>query len=331
MVLKNWEWSIIARCTMDEENEEEIRLIKKYGAAPIDLLNITHKQKGEKAKKTFSKEIIERTRGNKFHSSDKTQLGKMFLRQSGKLKPVINLKSKRSFESASEASRLENIPLSTIRLCCKSGKMLSDDTRYAYLNLADEPILTKGHAIDNYIGIRADSKRVKNLINGKVYKNIKEVSETYKLSSSSIEGNVNGKYMTLKNKWVFCYLDDNGKEILTERHIKGLSTIKNVGAIKYVAWYVDDTEMKDLYYFKTLDEIVEKLNIKSKSHITSVCKGKRTHAEKWRFAYFNNETKKPVLTDKHNDKAKKIIRKIICLNDNKIFANGVEAGIHYRP
>lgn len=327
--LKNWEWSIIARCFIENEIEEEIKLIKRYGAAPIDLLNTTHGQKFKNEKKLFSKIIIERARGNKFHSSDKSELGKIFLRHSGKIRPVINLKSKKVFESATEASKLENHPLSRIRLCCKTGKMLNDGTRYAYLDLNDEPIITEGHSTNTYVGKREDSKKVKNLINGKVYDSIKEVSEEYKLSSSSIEGNVNGKYMTLKNKWVFCYLDNEGNEILTEKHYKGLSTIKNIDSVKYVAWYVDDNEMKDLYYFKTLDEICDKLNIKSKSHISSVCKGNRSHAEKWRFAYFDNETKKPILTEKHTSKAKKIIRKIICLNDNKVFENGVEAGIHY--
>ena len=207
--------------------------------------------------------------------------------------------------------------------------MLNDGTRYAYLDLNDEPITTEGHSTNIYIGKRVDSKKVKNLINGKVYESIKEVSEEYKLSSSSIEGNVNGKYMTLKNKWVFCYLDNEGNEILTENHHKGLSIVKNIDSVKYVAWYIDDTEMKDLYYFKTLDEICDKLSIRSKSHISGVCKGNRTHAEKWRFAYFDNETKKPILNEKHHSKAKKIIRKIICLNDNKVFENGVEAGIYY--
>ena len=55
-----------------------------------------------------------------------------------------------------------------------------------------------------------------------------------------------------------------------------------------------------------------------------------THAEKWRFAYFDNETKKPILKEKHSNSAKKIIRKIICLNDNNIFENGADAGIYYK-
>jgi hypothetical protein len=209
------------------------------------------------------------------------------------------------FESETQAAYIENIPRSTIHLSCSTGKMLLDDTRYAYLDINNEPILTKGHLENKYIGNRANRKKIKNLINGKVYNSFNEASKEYKLSDSSIEGCVNGKYMTLKKKWVFCYLDENGNEILTENHKKGLEKIKNIDSIKYVAWYVDDKSMKELFYFKSLDEICEKLNIKSKAHISNVCKGERTHVEKWRFAYFNNETKNPILTDKHRNKAKK--------------------------
>jgi hypothetical protein len=325
---KNWEWSIISRCTIDNETEEEIKLIKKFGAAPIDLLNKSHGQKLEIKKRLFSKEIIERTRGNKSPAYEKSKLAKMFLRQSGKLKPVINLKTEKIFESETQAGNIENIPRGTIRLSCLTGKMLPDNTRYAYLNINNVPILTKGHEKDEFIGKRA--RKIKNLINGKVYNNVNEVSKEYKISKSCADGAARGEYMILLKKWVFCFLDENGNEILTENHKKGLEKIKNIGSDKYVAWYVDDLEMKDVFYFKSLDEICEKLNIKSKSHILSVCKGERTHAEKWRFAYLDDGTKNPILTDKHRNKAKKVIRKVICLNDNKVFQNGTEAGIYYK-
>jgi len=327
--LKNWEWSIISRCNTKTENQIEKEQILKFGATPIDLLNKTHGQKVKVKKMLFFKEITDRTRANKYHPSEKSELGKLFLRQAGKLKPVINLITNKIFESVSHASKLEMIALSTIRICCITGKLARDGSRYAYLDLDNVPILTEGHSQLNYIGKRTDSKRIKNLINGKIYKNLLEASIEYNVSKSSIDQSAKGKYMTLKNKWVFCYLDNNGNELLTENHKRGLNTIKNINSIKYVAWYVDDIEMKTLYYFKTLDEICDKLKIENKSHIISVCKGERTHAEKWRFSYFDTETKKPVLTEKHKLKARKIIRKVICLNDKKIFTNGVAAGIHY--
>ena len=35
-------------------------------------------------------------------------------------------------------------------------------------------------------------------------------------------------------------IDNEGNEILTENHKKGLDIIKNIDNVKYVAWYVDD-------------------------------------------------------------------------------------------
>jgi hypothetical protein len=327
---RNWEWNIIHKCSIENEIEEEKRLIKKLGATPIDLLNTTHGQKVKNKAFLFSKEIIDRTRNNKAFKIEKSQLGKQFLRQAGKLKPVMNLKSKKIYESLNQASIMENVPVATIRLSCLTGKMLSDSTRYAYLDLDDAPILTEGHNENTYTGQRVNIKRIKNLINGKIFDSITEASQEYSISDASIQGCASGKYSTLKNKWVFCYLDKNGTELLTEKHKKGLEKLKKAGQTKYVAWYVDDLEMKNLFYFKTLDEISQKLEIKNKGHIKSVCDGKRSHVEKWRVAYFDNSTEKPVLTDTHKQKSKKIIRKIICLNDNKIFQNGAEAGIFYK-
>jgi hypothetical protein len=56
------------------------------------------------------------------------------------------LKTGKEYKSTSEASRLENIGITTIRLSCESGKMLHDETKYAYLDLNDKPILTLGHS-----------------------------------------------------------------------------------------------------------------------------------------------------------------------------------------
>lgn len=328
--LKNWEWNIIAKCPIEKEFEKEKELIEKFGAAPIDLLNVTYGQKKQEKKTVYSKKIIERTRGNKFHSTKKSELGKMFLRQSGKIKPIINLKTKVVYESETKASELENVSRSTIRLSCSTGKMIADGTRYAYLDIEDNPILTEGHSKNQYIGQRKSSKKIKNLINGKIYNNISEVVNEYNISSSCADGAARGNYMTAKNKWVFCFLDENGKEIITERHKKGLKKIQNQDAIKYVVWHIDDVSLKDKLYFKTLDEICIKLDISGKSHIKGVCDGKRAHVQKWRIAYFDNQTKQPILTEKHKNAPRKVIRKIICLNDKKVFSSGVEAGIYYK-
>ncbi len=328
--LRNWEWKMIAQCSIEDEFQKEKELIEKYGAAPVDLLNVTHGQKTKRKKDHINKSIVERIKGNVSHTTDKSELGNLFLRQAGKLKPVVNLRTNKKYHSASSAARNENLPISTLRNCCDSGKMLRDGTRYAYLDIHDKPILNKGHQEEHYIGDRAQSRKVKNLINDKVHKNCYDAAKYYKTSTSTIDGAARGKYLTALGKYVFCFIDENGKDIITERHKKGLAKIKKIDNVKYVAWHVDDLLMDSLFYFKTLDEICAKLNLKGKSHIKGVCDGKRSHVDKWRVAYFDSIAKAPKLTERHKQIPRKVIRRVICLNDKKEFDSGADAGIYYK-
>jgi hypothetical protein len=205
--------------------------------------------------------------------------------------------------------------------------MLTDGTRYAYLDLSNQPVLSDEHHKEIYIG--PINKKVKNLITGKVFVNASEAAIAHNLSLSSLQGNASGTYMTLKDKWVFCYLDENGIELKSDTHEKGLEKLRSINVTKYIAWHVDDLTCKDPSYFKSLDEICDKLKLRSKSHIKGVCDGVRSHTEKWKIAYFDNEKQEPILTERHNKKAKKIIRKVICLDDKKIFKNASEAGSFY--
>ena len=86
--------------------------------------------------------------------------------------------------------------------------------------------------------------------------------------------------------------------------------------------------MENLSYFKNLIEIKKALSIKSTSHILSVCKGERSHAQNLRFAKLDINGN-PVLMDKHKSAPKKIARKVICLNDERIFISAAEAGREY--
>lgn len=323
----NWDWSILERCTVDEEYMKEKEWIKKLGAMSVDLLNDTHKNKiSNNSNNKFSNKITDKTRGNNVHSYKKSELGIHFLRASGKIKPVINLKTKKVYNSQTKAAEKENITVATIKLCCKTGKMLSDGTRYANLDMNDSPILVEGHNKDNYV---SKKRRIKNLVNNKTYNSVSDVVKEYKISKSCADGAARGTYMTVKNEWVFCFLDENGKEILTENHKKGLKKINEKNITKYVAWHIDDVDMKHLRYFKTLKGLCDSLEIKNKSHIKSVCEGKRHHAENWRVAYFDNVDKQPILKEKHKEKVRKRLRKITCLNDKKTFSSGIEAGRYY--
>ena len=323
----NWYWQVVAKCPRDDEYKIEKEYIAKFNAQKVDLLNTTHNKQKKVNTKPQSKLVIKNLVRNKTPGSLKSDLGKLFLREAGKIKPVINLTSKKVFESVTEAAKLENIPKSTIKLSCETGKMFKDRTRYAYLDLSDQPLLYEGHHQEIYIG--SGTKKVKNLTTGKVFNSASEAAKSYNLSISALQGNASGEYMTLKGKWVFCYLDVDGNELRTERHEKGLKKLKSIDLTKYIAWHIDDLARKDPSYFKSLDEICKKLNLRSKSHIKGVCDGLRSHTQKWRIAYFDNEKQEPILTERHNKKAKKIVRKVICLDDRKVFQNATEAGSFY--
>jgi group I intron endonuclease len=327
--LNNWEWSIIETCDAKDEYEREEKYITQFGAAPIDLLNVTHIRKTRNLRnKKYSIKILQKNKGNRIIPSGKSELGKLFARTSGQLKPVINLKTNRRYESALETARNENKSISTIRICCSSGKMLDDGTRYAYLNLDNEPDLKEGHSKEHYLGKR-ETRAVKNLINGKVYKSIHDAAKEYDISKSCVDGVARGKYLTVRGRWVFCYLDENGLEMINERHKKGIEKVKNKDSIKYVAWHIDDQNITSPRYYKNLDELCSKLNIKNKGHVRAVCEGRRSHVEKWRIAFYDQNTEKPNLYESHNKAPKKVIRKVVCLNDKKEFSCGLEAGRFY--
>jgi hypothetical protein len=75
---KNWEWTVIVECVIENELLEEKKYIKKYGAISIDLLNVKHGQKKEE------KRNIKRIGSYRTKTTNKSELGNIFLRKSRK-------------------------------------------------------------------------------------------------------------------------------------------------------------------------------------------------------------------------------------------------------
>ena len=169
------------------------------------------------------------------------------------------------------------------------------------------------------------SRKIKNLINGKIYDDAKQAAIEYKTLTKLMHAYARGEYLICQEKWVFCY--DNAEP--TNKQIKAVEKIQNKDQIKYGAWPVDDMQREFLTYYKTLDDLCEKLHIKSKSHVKSVCDGTRSHVEGWRVANYSSETNELLLKETHLKEAPKIIQKVICLNDGKPFDNCTEAGRYY--
>lgn len=104
--------------------------------------------------------------------------------------------------------------------------------------------------------------------------------------------------------------------------------------INYISWpayltYEEAYEQKDLIYHKNISEMCYNLSIKNKSHIKAVCEGTRSNVDSYRLAKYDAEKNCPILHETHNKQCKKIVRKVICLNDNKIFDNFSKAAKEY--
>lgn len=330
--LLNWDWKEIARCSQDQVFELEKKFIKEFSAFPVDLLNTVHATRKTKASSyQHSQEIEKNIKSNKYLKADKTELGTAILRASGRIKPVINLKTKKKYESINKAAEKENLSRFIIKSCCDSGKMRKDGTRFAFLDLENKPILNSGHQEKVYVGHK---KRkyigIKDLVTGKSFEDVKSASEHYSVSENTIRAAAIGTHKTLKEKWVLCYIGHGNVDIVTSRHREGMNKVKNVGNNKYIAWHTDDTNRQSPLYFKTLDEICKKLDIEHKSHIPSICNGERSHTQRWRFALLDSDTGDPILYEKHNQPPKKLNRKIISLNDEKVFKSAAEAGRFYK-
>lgn len=186
-------------------------------------------------------------------------LAAKFRQLDGSLKPVLNMHTNQKFQSISEASRNDKISLSSIKNSCITGKKLSNEYRYAYIDLKGEPLITESHLKNHYLPTK--TKKIK------------------------------------------------------ERDF-----------IKFIAWptslSLEEAEFQNkVFYFKDLDEITKKLSIKHTSNIKELCEGKRSHRNGYKVAYYNNEKNIAELTSQHMKPSRKFIRRVMCMNDNKIFDN----------
>ena len=184
------------------------------------------------------------------------------------------------------------------------------------------PILTEGHK--NQI---PRTKRVKNLSTGKIFEGANQAATTHNVRSQLVQAVCSGKYQTCKGM-SFCYLDDSGSEILTASHHKYFEHQKQVSSTTYAAYHASDTNYTKPYLFDSIDELCQTLNL-PKSHILAVCRGERQHVNGYRIARYDKDNNQPILTDAHKRPIRKILRKVLCLDDNQLFDTPAAAGRHY--
>jgi hypothetical protein len=142
-------------------------------------------------------------------------------REDGLIKPVYNITRQQRYESVSEAVKINNISFSCIRNSCTRGTTAKDGCLYAFIDPNDKIRLTENHqkTLRNekptYIG--KSTQKVKNLITGTIYNSSKEAAQKYGVSYVYMRRCITDT-LILKKKYIFCYLNKDGTENITNAH-----------------------------------------------------------------------------------------------------------------
>ena len=152
--------------------------------------------------------------------------------------------------------------------------------------------------------------RVKCLTLDKVCKDEEEAAENYKKPSYIIRRICKGKqkYVRWKGRQLtFCYVDDQGNEILEEKHKKYIEKLKKKAKTHIAAFPLQTDYIEPEYSAidaKTLSEKIKEATGKypHPSHILEVCEGKRQHSCGFRFAYWDPINRKATQEDLHKKK-----------------------------
>jgi hypothetical protein len=318
--LKHWNWRELERCEDDVVLEREQYWIKEMDAVGIDLLNIVHRRSKLKTGNVINKP---------YKKSTSISVNKLLIEE-GLIKPVINLVTLTRYDSLAEAGRKEKDSKDAIRRSCKQGIPTLTGNVFAFIDIDNNPILTENHKkkISRSQGIKRKTfsrrKKVRNIDKDQLFQNVDEAAEKYKVSANQIQAVCSGKANTAKNM-VFCYINDEGENILTERHLEYLNKREQ----KYAVFKIEDREFLNPEIFNSTIDIGEKYGINT-SHILSVCRGERQHTKDLVITFWDANSNSPILKKKHLEPIKKQIRKVICLDDDIVFDNAIVAARHYR-
>lgn len=239
--------------------------------------------------------------------------------EDGKVKPVCNITNGSFYNSLSESSRIEKISISLIKKSCETGLRLKNMCRYAYF-INGELDLKEGHFIQSW----DKPFQIKELTTGMVFNNVKDASVYFGVTPQHIYQLARGKFSTLHHKYALCYLDENGKEILTDNHLDTLKKLSEKNMYKYAVWHIDESVDNHIKY-KSISEMP---HVKTRHHVRSVCMGERNHINNFRIAYLD-ENGSPILTPKHMSNNCRVVKRVICLNDGAVFENAHQASKHY--
>ena len=325
MGLRNFEWKELGRYPRGEILEQERRIIRELSAQSIEVLNTTHTS--ERSKRTRDKQRS--ALGGRLGAAHawRKKTARQWMQRSGKLLPCICLETGEKFGSLLEAERKchkrkghDSRP--GIKKSCETGLPTLDGRRYAYLDIDGNPMLTKGHQKSV-----SRTRGVMNLSTGARFENAAAAAKACGQSEMSIRSCCAGKYMTAGGM-VFCYLDADGHEILTESHHRNRAETELRQRRGFAAWRIEDVDRKRLWTADTTDDLAKLIGI-SRTHMISICQGKRQHDNGWRVAFYDKANNKIDLTEAHSAVIRKQLRSVVCLDGNRIYRGPTEAAKHY--
>jgi len=320
MGLKNFQWKELERCPRNEILNREMKWIKELAAQSIEILNTTYTRNPDRRSGVLIRSRI----NSKIAGSHawQNQTAKKWMQLSGKILPCINLLTGEKFESLLDAERRGPDRRPSIKTSCEKGLPTINGNRYAFIDIEGNPILTKSHNKS-----LPRTRRVKNLNTGTIYNSLADAAKSSGASENIIQGCCKGKYKTAGGL-VFCYVNDNDEEMLTETHRRYHTEMEQKKNLAFAAWKIEDFERKHLIIEETPAKLAEFIEI-NPSHILGICRGERQHDHGWRIAFYNKSSKHLDLKEAHLSKVKKQIRKVICLDDNSIYNSCSNAAMHY--
>lgn len=246
----------------------------------------------------------------------------------GKIIPVKNLNTGVVFRSLCQAEKLEKIGRASIKRSCETGYLAMNDCRYAYVDLEDKEKLTEGHKKQLTTRIRRCYSAIEHLGTGKTFRTVEEAAKAFNLKTNNVQAVCGNQYKTTKGH-SFCYIDHDGKKVIKSKHKQVIEELRAKERYCLAVYELEDTKYQHPQLFATTVEIAETLGIRNRTHIPAVVEGKRSHVEGYRVAKYDKREKKPILTEKHKRAPRKVIRKVICLDDSKVFESCSDAARNY--
>ncbi len=310
--IDNWIWEIIEKdlkTNVDLDSAEQ-KYIQDYLEKGYNLVNIIHNPDHIKNAQTTEQKI----KYSKYGAARAWDITNRYAHKaryfSGKIKPVINLTTKKKYNTITELRNKENIStLLTHKLCETGEPNPKNGNQYAFLDPDNNPILHEGHKKSYPILQKIELVKINTGISNRC--TLFEASfqigcllnELTKMKILKMRGKTN--CITCKGFMIFA-LDDNGERILTKSHSKILDKMKNEKKIVYV-WFWD--RLKSQWQFdkkiagysavsEYLSNIIGGLPQFHKSKITEILKdgSSRKHIKGYSFTLTSEKPKiKPIL------------------------------------